>query len=109
MKLLADLTIPGYNIKAPNGVPTGGIENGPFETILQNSLMVFILFVLIVATIMILFSGIQWIVSGGDKNKIEAARNRLIFSIVGLVIALLAFFIVQLIGGIFGVENSLVR
>lgn len=109
MKLLADLTIPGYNIKAPGGVPTGGIENGPFETILQNGLMIFIIVVLLAASFMILFSGIQWITSGGDKNKVEAARKRLIFSVVGLTIAFLAFAIVQLIGGLFGVENSLIQ
>lgn len=106
MKLLADLSVPGYTIKAPQGVPSGGIENGPFGTILRNSFMLFITVIILIAVLMILFSGIQWIISGGDKHKVEGARNRLIFSIVGLVIALVAVAIVQIIGGLFGIESA---
>lgn len=56
-----------------------------------------------VAVIMIIYSGAQYVLSAGDTNKIEKAKNTLIYSIVGLVVALLAYAIVSfVISGIGG-------
>src|ERR1700722_5641681 len=56
-------------------------------------------FLLIIAIIICLFflvyGGIQYITSGGDKKKIAAARGRLFAAIIGLGISLLGFFIIN--------------
>jgi hypothetical protein len=68
----------------------------------------FITFLLIIAVLVSLFylvyGGIRWVTSGGDKAKVENARNHIIAAIIGLVIAFLAFFILSLILGIFGLS-----
>lgn len=43
----------------------------------------------------IIFGGINWITSAGDSGKVEAARNRIIAAIVGLIIIVLAFYILN--------------
>jgi uncharacterized protein YacL len=65
-------------------------------------------FILIVAVLIALFfliwGGVRWITSGGDKAKVESARGTIIAAIVGLVIAFLAFFILSLALSFFGIS-----
>lgn len=46
--------------------------------------------VLTLATIMVLFyliwGGIDWLTSGGDKGKTESARNKITAALIGLII-----------------------
>lgn len=59
------------------------------------SVMMFILGAL--AVIMIIYSGIQYVISVGDSGKIQKAKNTLIYSIVGLVVAMFAYAIVDFV------------
>src|SRR5258708_3316838 len=65
-------------------------------------------FVLIIAVLIALFfliwGGVRWITSGGDKAKVESARGTIIAAIIGLVIAFLAFFILSLALSFFGLS-----
>lgn len=49
---------------------------------------------------MVIFSALQWILSGGEKDKVEGARKRLTYAIIGLVVLSLAFVVTKLIGEI---------
>lgn len=51
----------------------------------------------IVAVVVIVVGGQRYIVSQGDANKVAAARGMVIYGVVGLVIALLAFAIVNFV------------
>lgn len=51
---------------------------------------------------MILWSAFQWITSGGEKEKLTAARQRLTHAIIGIVILALAGVIITTIGKIVG-------
>lgn len=86
----------------PEKIPTGGLLT--LEKTLQVSFSILIIAAILLAIFFILFSGIQWITSGGDKQKLQAARNRLTFAIVGLLIVFLAVLIVNLIGVFFNVK-----
>ena len=55
----------------------------------------------ILAVIMIIFSGIRYITAHGDKGQVESAKNTLIYSIVGLVIAIIAYALVTWVTGLF--------
>jgi hypothetical protein len=71
---------------------SGGITN-TVSTIVQ------ILSVIagIVAVIMVIVSGLRYITSGGDSGKVGAAKNSLIYALVGLAIAVLAQFLVHFV------------
>ena len=56
----------------------------------------------VVAVVIIVVGGQRFIVSQGDASKITAARGMIIYGVVGLVIALLAFAIVSFITGAIG-------
>ncbi len=53
----------------------------------------------VVAVIMIIISGLRYITSGGDGQKVASAKNTLIYSLVGLVIVALAQLIVHFVLG----------
>lgn len=66
--------------------------------------MLFIVGVL--AVIMIIYSGIRYITAHGDKGQVENAKNTLIYSIVGLVVAIVAYALVNWVLGLFGGSTS---
>ena len=51
----------------------------------------------IVAVIMLIIGGIKYVVSGGDSKKVTDAKNTVLYAIIGLVIAFLAFAIVNFV------------
>lgn len=64
--------------------------------------LVFVVAVLI-ALAFLIFGGIKWILSGGDKAGVEGARNTIVAALVGLVIVFLSYFLLRLILSIFGI------
>ena len=58
----------------------------------------------IVFFFILVFGGIRWITSGGDKAQTEEARNRITAALVGLVIVFAAWAIIQLLATFFGID-----
>ena len=50
-----------------------------------------------VSVIMLIYGGIRYTTSGGNANSVTAAKNTVIYSIVGLVISILACAIVNFV------------
>lgn len=53
----------------------------------------------IISVIMIIVGGINFTVSNGDPAKVKKARDTVLYSIIGLVVSLLAFAIVNFVIG----------
>ena len=51
----------------------------------------------IIAVIMLIVGGIKYVISGGDAKKVTDAKNTVLYAIIGLVIAFLAFAIVNFV------------
>ena len=68
----------------------------------------FVIIALVVAALifffMLIFGGIKYITSGGDKAKAESARGMITAALIGLVIVFAAWAIVQLVEAFFGVN-----
>ena len=52
---------------------------------------------LIQTVVMIIFSGIRYVTSAGDAAKTKAAQNSLIYAVVGLIVAIFAWAIVNMV------------
>lgn len=99
------LTLPGgQTIEPPAGLPSGGFESstGMGNSIVGWALMLAFTIGVIVTLFMIVYAGIQWITSGGDKEKLANARKRMIYSIIGLVVIILSLFFVNMLLNFFG-------
>lgn len=80
-----------------------GLQASGTGNVIRNAIVA----VLVIATLICLFflirGGISWILSGGDKGKVDASRQMIIAAIVGLIITFLAYFILSLVLGLFGI------
>ncbi len=85
----------GVNANNPgSGCTAGGSELERVITVIVNVLSII---VGVLAVIMIIFAGFRYVTSGGDSGRVSAAKNTLIYAIIGLVIVALAQFIVQFV------------
>lgn len=51
----------------------------------------------ILSVIMIIFSGLRYITSAGDASKTKSAQSTLTYSVVGLIVAIMAYAIVDMV------------
>lgn len=58
---------------------------------------ILLIIAIILTLLYLIYGGIKWITSGGDKGKVDAARSHITAAIVGLVLALAAFLILNII------------
>ena len=57
----------------------------------------------VLAVIYVLWSGIQYITSQGDPARVSGAKQRLLYAIIGLVVVIGSYIIVNTVLGILGV------
>ncbi len=79
-------------------------------TIISNIILILFILAIVLALAFLIYGGIKWIISGGDKTKVEAARGTIVAALVGLVLAFLSYFIINLVLNFLGIEldNSFV-
>lgn len=81
------------NLLAPSAA---GSANGADASVLIRFIINGLIIVGIVASLLfLLLGGIKWILSGGDKGKVDAARGTIVAAIVGLIIVILAWVIIN--------------
>ena len=51
----------------------------------------------ILSVVMIIFSGFRYITSAGDASKTKSAQSALTYSVVGLIVAIMAYAIVNMV------------
>ena len=65
--------------------------NNTIHTVISTMLFI----VGILSVIMIIYSGIRYIISRGEQGEVKSAKDTLMYSVVGLIVAILAFVIVN--------------
>lgn len=76
----------------------GGEQNDTdiYETI-KNILGAVFIVVGIIAVIVLVIGGINYMMSQGDPGKVKKAKDTILYGIIGLIVSLLAFAIVQFV------------
>lgn len=87
--------------------PPGSIVNASLENIPQFIIQLIFVIGIIIAIVFLIYGGIKWVLSGGDKAGVEAARNHIVAAIVGLVIIGASFLIFSLVFQLLGAQNPL--
>ena len=59
-----------------------------------------------VAVIMIIVGGLRYVTSNGDSNQVTAAKNTILYGVIGVIIALLAYAIVNFVISSFSTNNG---
>ena len=94
----------GLNAADPKTVTTD------LSGLIHNIINILLYIVGVAAVVMMIIGGIRYIVSGGDQQAVTNAKNTILYSIVGLVIAMLAFvavnYVFSTVGGASGSGTS---
>lgn len=61
---------------------------------------------IIIALVFLIYGGLKWVVSGGDKGKVEEARGTIIAAVIGLVVVFLSYLILNFVLSLFGISLS---
>lgn len=110
------LLLPGASASALTGGVSGGAaaargsdqpavlfgDGGIFAQV--TNVMLFI--VGAISVIMIIIGGLRYVLSGGDSANVSAAKNTILYAIVGIIVALLAYAAVNFITGTFANGGS---
>ena len=73
--------------------------------LIQGIIRIVFVAAVILTFLFLLWGGIQWITSGGNKEKYEEARNRITSALIGLAIIALAWLIIKLVTYFFGLPD----
>lgn len=88
------------------------VASGTAQALANYSVMdliqIFVVYAFIIAAglaaLFIFIGGVNFILSGGDEEKIKKAVNTIRYSIVGLIVTILSFTFVTIVGRIFGLD-----
>jgi len=86
----------GANAAKTTEQPTNLFEgDGVFKKITNTALFL----IGAISVIMLIYGGIRYTTSGGNAASVTAAKNTILYAIVGIVVAVLAFAIVNFVLG----------
>jgi hypothetical protein len=87
----------------------GGAENTASVNVEGTVLSVvnWLLFAVgVIAVIMLIWGGIRYVISGGAADKVKDAKNTILYAIVGLIVAILGYALVNWVISIVGSGSS---
>jgi len=76
---------------------TEELKNKSIDDLPKNIVNVLLWIIGIVSVVMIIWSGFNYIISHGDSGKVQKAKMTLVYAVVGLVIAVLSYTIVNFV------------
>jgi len=82
------------------GNPPAELFSGFIAVLIQSALIIGV----IAFIFMFLFGALQWITSGGDKEGLKRAQNRITHALFGLVVLFSLYAILYLLGAMFGLN-----
>lgn len=89
-------------IKKPS---SGGIDpNTDTGVVISNAVSLVFVIGIIAVLFMLITGGYSWITSGGDKEAVGKARQRIIQSLIGLLILAVSFLLAKIAGQIVGID-----
>ena len=95
---------------AGNDITVGGVANLPgggvekLSEILSVGVELAFLFAILLCLAFIIWGGIDWIMAGGNKENINKARQKIVWSVMGLFVVFLSFLIINVLGQFFGIR-----
>jgi hypothetical protein len=87
----------------PDGIPRDLVGPSGLLTSITEKIL---LAVGVISVFMLIYGGLRYITSGGDSKKVTDAKNTILYAIVGLIVAILAFAIVRFVLNSLGVSDE---
>ena len=85
-------------IMPPPAIHSFGFGAAGISKFLSNLITLIYSLAAVVLIFMLLWGAFDWLTSGGEKEKVEAARNRITYALIGMILFAVAFAVIQLLG-----------
>jgi len=72
--------------------------------LISSLISLFLIIAALSSFVFLLWGGIQWITSGGDKSALDAAKNRITAALLGLLITFAAYAIFLVVEQFLGIQ-----
>lgn len=92
----------GANCGQGNGQPANLFDGDDSMFKRITDVMLFIIGA--ISVIMLIVGGIRYVVSGGDQGAVQSAKNTILYAIVGIIVAILAYAVVNFVTGSFAAQ-----
>jgi quinol-cytochrome oxidoreductase complex cytochrome b subunit len=103
--LVAPATAGAVNVYQPcTGVSDSAVcasKADSADTLIKTTVNTLLFVVGVASVIVIIIGGIMYTTSAGDASSVTKAKNTILYAIIGLVVAFLAFAIVNWVVGVF--------
>lgn len=97
---IASVAVPAYaqpSKEIRDGVNAAGSDSVSLQTRIKQIVNTLLFVLGTIAVIMIVIGGIKYVTSNGDASAVTSAKNTVLYSVVGLVVAILAYAIVNFV------------
>ena len=94
----------GAGVNAANAAKSGNVADAP--TLITTVINTLLYVIGAVAVIMIIYGGFKYVTSGGDSSGVTSAKNTILYAVIGLVVAVFAFVIINFVLGKLGIETA---
>ena len=84
----------GVEAARGSNIPSELLGNGGVVTTIINTLLFVVGFL---SVVMLIIGGIRYTTSNGDSSAIQAAKNTILYAVIGLIVAILAYAIVNFV------------
>ncbi len=81
--------------------PPAGIQNTSLAGLVMNITNYVLGFITIVAVLMLIWGGVQYLTAAGDEAAVEGAKHTITYAIIGLIVVGLAYAIVTVVVDVF--------
>jgi len=99
---LSSSSAPPVSLNAPRGIPTGGpTKLLSFYYIFQNVVGWLFVIAMVLGVLMIIVAGIMYITAGSDETKAGKAMKVVMYALIGVAVAALAWSLVNVVGNYF--------
>lgn len=70
------------------------------SSIIKRAINIMLFAVGVLSVVMLIFGGFRYVISGGKKESVTNAKNTILYAIVGLLVAVFAYAIINFILGV---------
>lgn len=98
------IMVPSASAQFTKGVEaarTDDMSTKPIGTTIGNVVNVLLYFVGAIAVIIMIWGGFQYITSSGDSQKATTAKNTIMYAVIGIVVVVMSYAIVNWVFGLF--------
>lgn len=95
-----------WNTGGQNNALSAGLPTGTVYNIISATLQWLIGILGFIAVIGFVISGILYLTAAGNETQIEKAKSAMTYSIVGIIVALMGYVIIQAVEGWLGTSTS---